>query len=183
MINLLPEDYQEGVRRRYRARRLVLAGLLAATWCLMAALMAGALWWVARGERQTLAESVEGLKRQVATEQLAVDERRLALFAKQVDLLALQSGASAILSVLWSDLAAARPAGVTISDWRYRLTAEGKVLELAGRTTERQALLDFIDRLKSDARFAAVESPLSNLVRSGQSQFSLSLLLASDHER
>lgn len=66
--------------------------------------------------------------------------------------------------------------GIVLNTINYNKSSDGlAILELAGTAKNRSQLLAFVETLRSDPAFSKVDSPVSNLIKESQVDFSLSL--------
>jgi Tfp pilus assembly protein PilN len=76
---------------------------------------------------------------------------------------------------------AARPSGVRVYTFSYQLADEktgGGMIRVTGVSADRRQLLAFVERLRAEAAFAEVESPLANIIQEANNEFQLTIKLA-----
>ncbi len=177
MINLLTKEGQEKLLREYRRRRLVVACFLLSVIWLAGLVTVGALVYQIH-QKQT--ETDEALNR-VALEPNANAGTQDSLQETNADIATLKkSGTSRpALAELWQSVLKDKPNSVKITDWRWGIDTKTKVtkLELVGRSSTRQALLDFIEKLKQNKTFTTVDSPISNLIKNRDLDFTITLTI------
>ena len=182
MINLLTKEGQEKLIREYRRRRLVVACFPRAVIWLVGLVTVGALVYQIH---QKQAETDEALNR-VSLEPNANAGTQDSLQETNADIATLKkSGTSRpSLSGLWKNVLEDKANGVRITDWRWGIDTKTKVtkLELVGRSSTRQALLDFIEKLKQNKTFTTVDSPISNLIKNRDLDFTITLTI-NQHEK
>ncbi|MEK7650836.1 MAG: hypothetical protein AAB364_03160 [Patescibacteria group bacterium] len=177
MINLLTPATKLQLRQEIRHRRLVVAGFIILALLIVALILGSLILWQLHRETNALATTssepdAAALARQATKQELQ---------AASADLQAIKSlPPRAALTALWRATLASQPASVALAGWRWQAGAgtESATLEIAGQAATRAGLLQFIETLKRDERFANVESPVSNLIRSKDIDFTLKLTLA-----
>lgn len=184
MINLLPDFEILKNLAEYRRRRLVAAGLFSLMIILAAVLLTGSLLLVVALKQSTV-EQTRALMRsrlpgddwqhlssvsEMVTQQLRRLEGNLA-------------GEPRLTSALRA-VVGRKIAGIRLETIGYeRPAAKPAVLKIIGIAPSRRALLDFIDSLRADPSFVAVESPVTNLIQEQNVDFSLTLTLAGNNKK
>lgn len=177
MINLLTPATKLRLRQEIRHRRLVVAGFIILALLIITLILSGLLVWRLQREISALTSA----KTEPDTATFARQATKQALQEASADLLAVKSSPPrGNLTALWRATLASRPTGVALESWRWQAATDGasEILELGGRAATRAALLQFVESLKREALFAQVDSPVSNLIRSRDINFSLKLTLA-----
>lgn len=177
MINLLTPATKLQLRQEIRHRRLVVAGFIILALLVIALILTGLILF--RLHRETSSLTLASTEPDAAT--LARQATKQELQAASADLQVIKSlPPRAALTALWRASLASQPASVALAGWRWQAGAgaEGGTLDIAGEAATRAGLLQFIEALKKDERFANVESPVSNLIRSKEIDFTLKLTLA-----
>lgn len=180
MINLLPKDQLAAIKSDYYRRRLTVFGALILAWVLIVALCLSALLILARSDRQILAGQITA-QQQLLTAADGGSTERLSRLAQDLATITTAERARVLPSRIWQPVLAAKPAGVKIDRLEFDFSGAPTV-DLAGVADSRRVLLDFLEKLRADATFSAVDSPASNLIKETNVSFALKLHLNPRHE-
>lgn len=175
MINLLTPEQQKEILAEYQKRRRIVASFLALGACGLALALLGVLFFQLQAAKREVATALALAKASTKPDRT----NELALKEADRTLTIARSVTRTPLLAWWGAVLEAQPAGLTITDWQW-LTGEASSpahLSLAGRADERQTLLDFIATLKQDETFSAVESPISNIIKNNNLDFTIELTL------
>jgi len=176
MINLLPPAEKEILRRTYRRRFWIAAGIMLLAWLVLAIVLAAAFFWLVRFRRlapRAAAELAAGEEQNALAQ-----EKELTVFLDRTRSLA---AAPEALRPTEAFLKVGALAGGQIKIYSFQLASDSELggkLSIAGRAASRQELVAFIERLRGEAMFSFVESPIANLVQDRDADFSLILTLA-----
>lgn len=177
MINLLTKEGQVNLLREYRRRRVAVGGFLLLILCLVALTLTGNLIYRIKSRQTETKAALARLSLKSETDA----EVKAVLQATNLDVAALKrpDRARPDLVAWWQLVVKARPAGLKLTDWLWESGTKDKpsALSLSGRAGSRQVLLNFIERLKKESAFTAVNSPISNLIKSGDFDFTIQLTL------
>lgn len=190
MINLLSAEQRARLGQTYRQRLLATGGFFLLSLLFVALLLGGLLIKTITDKQSALAGELErehpaGADGESDARMLAEQTRReLAVIKSLPDRLS--------ISGLWREVLAARSPNIRITSWRWRTglpdrQAGGKetaaAFDLSGVAASRASLLDFLERLKKSPMFTAVESPIANLIKSRDVNFTLKLTLPQNDQR
>lgn len=173
MINILPDHGRATARRIYRLRLVAIVLWAAAIACLIAAgLLSPAYFRALASEAASRAESAalgEGnVKNKDADELLAAATTYVEAYAPYLSGLSIGERIVAISE--------ARPAGITFSRIGYEKGSDS--VRVSGIASTRDALLSFEKSLRTLPHVEAVELPVSDLAKSTQAPFSVSVRFA-----
>lgn len=173
MINLLSPQAQESLRREYLRRRRVLSGSLV-LFCLLAmiALLGTIIWQV----RAQASEVEQRLVNEATSPEDAELERELIQTNAELELFRSRTNLPT-LSALRELISSQQPGGVELKSWDYLAGSETPALLLTGQASDRATLLAFEKALRETKVFVNVESPVSNLIKSQNPEFTLKLSL------
>ncbi len=189
MINLMTVEDRGRLRRDYRRRLFVFGASLFFFVGLMILTVLVSFYLFLRWQSESLI--ADDLNRSAAfgnsvgqttpsdaeTAQQAEDLEAWAVWAQR-----LQSGPEPV-DRAWQvigRLSVDRPAALYLSrlTWQPAESADAApVLQVAGRAATRGDLLKFVEQLESDPTFARVESPISNLIKERDLDFTLELVV------
>ncbi len=178
MVNLMLKEDVRRLRGDYRRRLFVFgASLLFAVGIMMLIILAS-FWLFVRWHNWRL--SFSELPHLSPADDAATTQRLAELVAWETRAKQLQAS-SPPPTAAWAVLARIsrlKPSAVVVShlDWEAE-AAGGARLAMRGRATSRADLLDFVDRLEAENYFDSVESPISNLIKDRDLDFSLALII------
>jgi len=179
VINLLPEQTVKQIKRDYRYRLLALGWLMLAT-----VFAAGAVLeltrgivlriqttsWVANQDEQV--DQVDVDLRQSATAAIATTNQQLAVLQP------LTKPVPTPIELV-RELLSVRPATIKIQSIDYTSTTDEPTVALNGSADSRDQLVAWIKVIESLPTVLRVDSPLSNLVKEQNVNFSLQVIFAS----
>ncbi len=174
MINLLLPEEQDLLRAEYHHRLSVVVGSLAGAWFLIIFVIAISLFGYMFLEKQQVGAALAEVEKSSLGSKIEVQA------ATVTELNALikqwQGGQAAVLpSTLLQHLLDHR-GRVTIQTISYSAKAPGTI-NLAGKSPTRADFLAYLEALRLDPQFAAVVSPVKNLIQEKNLPFTLSLTL------
>jgi hypothetical protein len=179
MLNLVPPPEILNNLAEYRRRRLITAGIFCLAVILTAILVTASLFLVVKMKQAPLKQQLAA-----ANSYLQNDERRavtsvIDLVKKQLrrldGLTASEPGFTPALQIISEK----RSGDIRLGAISYeRREGELTALKISGVAASRQSLLHFVDALRTDSFFAAVESPVTNLIKVQNVDFALTLTLA-----
>lgn len=170
MINLLPAENIEIVTREYRHRRLVVVGLATTAIILVAVILAVSL---------SLMNYVAPTKVEPMAPATPLD----AALVKKINLLATWQASNVESISLFELINRFKPAGISLSGFAFtHSTGKPATIELSGVAAKRRDLLDFLDNLRGDKTFSNLESPVSNLIKDKNADFTIILTVAKKSE-
>lgn len=179
MINLLLPESKVALRREFRRRVAVVAGVLILSLAISGLILEAAFYFVLWPKRRALEASLA--QGALATEPARFDEveKALATTAREVAVVLLPHEAPP-LSRLLAELAAKRreATGVSLGEMTFDLTASPATLNLRGVATTRQNFLDFIKILSASDLIETVDYPVSNLINERNVRFVLAVTLS-----
>ncbi len=178
MINLLPPEAKQAVRREYWARVLGAWALLSAAACFVCALLL--LPTHVLLSRQLNAVASEIVAREDAEEaaQYAVVQADVRA-ANELAVQLAKEAPPSFATVVMPTLERARPVGLTLTAVLYSADAQQvRTIEVRGIAATRATLVTFVEALKRDPRVAEASVPVGDLARERQLPFTISLMLA-----
>jgi hypothetical protein len=172
-MNLLPANLKRLARANYHRRVLVvglyLSAVLLGVFVCLLALQTARLYWDSRDAHLLrLAEEQVGNRQAfvAARNNLNVLNRRLKILRPLG-----QAGSPADL---FGQILAGKPKGVKISSLNYSTSTDRRgTVSLAGIAATRSELLNFIEMLKKNDVFINIESPVANLIRQREVDFTI----------
>jgi len=175
MLNLLPQDVQAQQRREYRLR-LGAVALLFLAFAFIVGIVSLLPFAVSSGV-ELMATKRDSTSNTVAPQidRTALDE--VLAFKGELNLLVPaepQPTYSFAKSI--KDATLDKPDGVSLSSFSFAsVSGEAMQLVLSGVSATRDALVEFSQRLSSDAAFSSVDLPISNLSKKSDIDFSITL--------
>jgi hypothetical protein len=172
MINLLTPEAQASLRRQYiRRRRVVASGMI--LFCLISIL---ALASTILLQLQVKSNEIQTkLDAQTTSDEDVQQEQDLKQINAELALLR-SRGSEPAISDLLSLVSDMRPSGITISSWSFSAPSSAAVvISLKGQARDRSTLLAFESALRNSDAFASVDSPVSNLIKNQNGDFSITL--------
>jgi len=178
MINLLLPEDKKIILNEYRMR-VIFSYAVAMCLLLVILIIAGASFYGASLISQN------SLKVALKTEALVVlpkevDEYSLYVIKanKMINLLTTDQNNLHSASTLFDRIIIAKPNGIKLRTIKIgRGSDSGWILSLQGISEQRNDLIDFIAALKKDPLFSTIDSPLANLIKGVNSEFSMTVVL------
>ncbi|MEX0919110.1 MAG: hypothetical protein WDZ85_04100 [Candidatus Paceibacterota bacterium] len=180
MINLFPDNKKRQLIRDYRERRTIVGLVLLITLCLVGIILMTSFYVTLYMQAKSLENSLAinesepaGLKlkdlRQVADE----TNRRSALVLEQPAFV-LSDIISKILDESGNNIV------INVFSVEEKITEEDDkqtVIFMSGIASRRSVLVDYVEKLKQDPMIKSVDSPVGNLIKEVDNDFSLTVVL------
>ncbi len=185
MINLLPSEQIVAVKSEYRRRRLTVFGLLTLAWLLILTLFISSLYILALTERQIAVDQLAAKQKMLAGTGAGGLNAQLIQLTGDFQIIKTAEQARVLPFGFFQKVLAVKPPGVNINRLFFTKGIEvngESTIELAGLAGNRRALLIFLEQLRGDRTFSAVDSPVSNLIKESKVDFNLKLHLTNRHE-
>lgn len=179
MINLLSDTEKELLRREYARRRMVASLVLASITLLAGALLLVPPYYAAHGKYRSYAERTAGFGSDSAPTSTAAI---LATVRGVKDRLSLvKKAVPANVDDILAAVVEKKDKRVMIRSFLYESKQSDKgtaaVVTLGGTADTRDALIAYVNRLKQVERFAQVYSPISNLVKDKNIDYTIQISL------
>jgi hypothetical protein len=177
MINLLDTKDKEWVAAESRGRYRIVNEYLLALLLLIALAAAGAFYSSLLIENRSLTEKQAALEKGAGHEEASGYANDLKAANELLAKMAADKSGLRAVSPLFDTLISLRPAGIRLNTIALD-KADGKLwqIKLAGRSSRRSDLLEYVEDLKGSGLFKTVDSPFSNLIKEGDSDFALTLV-------
>lgn len=176
-INLLPRDYQNELNAE-RARRFVIAAGF--TVFLIAAvniILLSPLWFLFEVQEKELARELEALKQSQSFLDLVSIEAEIEKLNASVRAFSVQEKGLFELASLIKSILDFRPAGISVSGISYESSDQGKAqpprISVSGLAGSREQFLAFLNAGETNILFKKVRSPISNLLKEADFDYSL----------
>jgi len=175
MINLLPPEYRKIIEREFFRRYLVVFGLffilLACAEIIFALVLFSRLdtSLLEYGEELSITRKMSDTKK-LETLEIKVDELDNLLSNYRET-----SGKMELFSVAITEILEASGSSVEINEFTFGKSGDISKAVIMGNAATRDSLLSFIARLKNKRSFEKVESPVSNLLKNADVNFSISM--------
>ncbi|MCC6290629.1 hypothetical protein IT398_00975 [Candidatus Nomurabacteria bacterium] len=178
MINLLTPERQQELLKEYRHRRRRVASTLALIGFGIALLLLVILF----SRLQATKKEVSALIAQTPSKE--TNDNDLALKEATRTLVIARNVKKSSATAWWEAVFPNRTSGLIITDWQWFAdnTSGPAHVSIAGRASQRQALIDFVTTLKQDKIFSTVESPISNLIKNRDLDFTIELTINPDEK-
>jgi len=179
MLNLVPPSEILNNLAEYRRRRLVTAGIFCLVVILAAILVTASLFLIVKARQAPLKQQLASANSYLQDSEWRAVTIVIDLVKKQLrrldGLTDIEQGFTPALGVISEK----RNGDIRLEAISYeRREGELATLRISGVAASRQALLRFVDALRTDSFFAAVESPVTNLIKVQNVDFTLTLTLS-----
>ncbi len=176
-INLLPRDYQNELNGERVKRFIVVAGLAVFLIIAVNILLLSPLWFLFVAQEKELARELEALKHSQTFLDITDIESKIAgLDAEVENFLAQEKNLFKLTPVIGAILDH-RPAGIGVSGLSYVSADKNKGqpsrISISGIARSREDLLNFFQAGEKDPIFKKVNSPISNLLKEADFDYSL----------
>jgi|GEM_PF-1247891 Tfp pilus assembly protein PilN len=180
MINLLPSEQIVAVKSEYRRRRLTVFEVFVLAWLLILTLFISSLYILALAERQAAVDQLATKQKMLAVTGAGGLSAQLVQLTNDLQTIKTAEQTRILPFGFFQKILAAKPTGVKIDHLFFAKGVEvngESIIELAGLAGNRRALLIFLEQLRGDRTFSAVDSPVSNLIKESNVDFNLKLHL------
>jgi Tfp pilus assembly protein PilN len=179
MINLLPKNYKQNLNRDYWLRVVTVTFWL----LIMSSAVIGVLLALEIVKAQFEIKGLEKIKQaeeqQESRQTFLAAREKIKLTNQRVEVLSGLLRVDRLPGDLFEEVIKLKPASVKIKSLSYATTTSvAGSLSLAGLALTRTDLLKYIDLLKQNPVFSQVESPVGNLIRDKNVEFTLVLTVA-----
>ena len=181
MINLVALEDKKRLMSDYRRRRWVVAGYLLLVVFLVSIVLVTTFYF-SFGYRRAAMEKMFAVESKQSGGQTSGKEREtIAEINNQITMFknADQSVDLPSFTLVMQHLLKVKSGDIKIGGVDYTLAPDNSSrVSLRGRARNRKALVAYVDQLRLDPLFTAIESPVSNLISEGASNFSLTISVA-----
>lgn len=181
MINLLLPENKKRLALEYH-QRVALIYLLSLIGLLLVALVVlGSFYLSLVIEKKSLVDSGKTGSKYFDTEDLADYSGNILRVNKMITLLTTNRNQLHQVTEVLDRLVEARPAGIKLTSLSVGRQDDGRwAAVIQGISSQRKNIINLIDSLKKDPLFSVVDSPFSNLIKDGRSDFIMTVFLSSD---
>lgn len=179
MLNLLPPPEILHNLAEYRRRRLVITGIFCLAVILSAILMLASLLLVVKMKQTTIKQRLGAANSYLQNDEWRAVTVVVDLVTKQLRHLNDFTDVEPRLTPALRAVSEKRSGDIRLEAISYERREGSPLLKISGVAASRQTLLRFIDGLRADSFFAAVESPVTNLIKVQNVNFTLTLTLSS----
>ena len=181
-INLLPQAHQENMKRERARRFIVVCGAAVFLFFAVNMILISPLWILFAFQEKELNRELDSVKKSPAFASVSDIEESIRNLNQAINLFnAGERGRFEITPALESVMAS-RPAGVNIESIYFFKGGDNPpkpdLISVFGRAGSRGALLEFADANTTNPFFSKVHSPITNLLKEFDFDYSLSLELA-----
>ncbi len=178
MINLLLPTDKKIISTEYRSRVIISLGIAIGLLLFFLAVGLVSFYVALNINNNSLTEAlkIENLGGEI--KEFDYYSSQMVKANKMIKTLTMERSSLHIPSEIFDRIMVAKPVGIKLknidigkvesSDWK---------LTLSGMSRQRNDLLNFINNLKKDPLFASVDSPFANLIKGGESDFSIVITL------
>lgn len=185
MINLLPTEKIVAFKAEYRRRRVMVLAALSLAWFIVMAFSVFALYIFARSERQLAEDRLAEKQERLNGTEAGEVNRQLSRLSDELAVIK-RGESSRVLPVSFlQKVLAVKPAALRLTSLTFAKGLEAgseSSIELLGVAGTRHDLLAFLDSLRAEKTFAAVDSPVSNLIKENNVDFKIKLYFTNRHE-
>ena len=176
MINLLPDEYKKQIRKEYRRRILIVALIFTFLTEIVSVILLVPSYFISNTKyysveshlpKDVLADKTESLKTSDIIKKIN----------DKIDLLRISSAGKAQINKLINSIVVEKYSTIAIRSISYEMRGDTAKIDVLGVARSRESLLGFVDRLKKDKYFAEVYSPVSNLVKDKDIDFSIQIAI------
>lgn len=177
MINLLPDDEIKKLGRERLGRFAVVTGFSLSAIVALGVLLLLPSYLSLLGEKQEVGRELELARRRLYASEVDYIEGEIANFNAKLEASETNEKEIHSATLILEKVLLLRPAAMRFERVSYESAALAapERISLQGHTSSRQELLDFIKRLEDSGLFKKINSPISNLLREKNIDFSLLL--------
>ncbi|MEK7558510.1 MAG: hypothetical protein AAB507_01645 [Patescibacteria group bacterium] len=176
MINLLPDGYKGQIEKEYRGRLLIVALIFIFLTEIVSIMLLLPSYFISetkyysalnRTLKDISANGADSLKTSDAIKKIN----------DKIALLKISGGDKAQVGALINSIVAQKYSAIAIKSINYEMRGSTAKIDVLGVAKSRESLLGFVDRLKKEKYFAEVYSPVSNLVKDRNIDFSIQIAI------
>jgi hypothetical protein len=174
MFDFLPEDFKTRAKHMYHGR---LASLYICVMCgvfLVSLFLLLPSQMLALSKKKGLQEELSALQKSLAIKGNNTVEDFVSASKKKIEITEIKESERLFTDVLVEFLAY-KTNGVSITTISFERLGTQNTMAVSGKAVSRDALLSFSKALKSNHRFESVDLPVSNLAKSKDIEFSISI--------
>ena len=178
MINLLPYDEIEKLGREHLGRFAVVAGLSLSGIVAIGLILLVPSYLFLLYEKRELGRELELTYRSLEMSEVDYIESEIANFNAALGIFEKNEREIRPVASILEKILSFRPDTMRFESIGYSRT-KGERISVKGRVSSREVFLDFVARLETSGLFKKVDSPVSNLLREKDVDFSLILEIES----
>jgi len=181
MINLLLPENKKRLIAEYH-QRVVLIYLLSLVGLLIVALVVlGSFYLSLVIEKKSLTDSGEISSKKLNTEDLVTYSGNVTRVNKMINLLTTNRNQLHQVTEVIARVIDARPEGIKVTSLSVGRQDDSRwAVAIQGISSQRKNIINFINSLEKDPLFSTVDSPFSNLIKDGRSDFTMIVFLSSE---
>ncbi|MEK7662255.1 MAG: hypothetical protein AAB355_02025 [Patescibacteria group bacterium] len=173
MVNLLPETHRKIIEAEYRSRALLTTLYFIIIFFIIAAALLLPAYFLSREKLAVV--SVDSVTVTALAKSQAEEVRReISLLNEKLAILSLEKSTLSVSEIV-SLIISARGAGVYIKNMIYESRGNTSKIDVFGTAKTRDALIAFVERVKKEKKFSEVYSPISNLVKEKDIDFTVQI--------
>lgn len=182
MANLLPFEDQHKIRREHIRKLFVVLGLDVALIFTVGILLLVPLFFSLKFQKDSFGEQLETAKQKPVFARVETIEKSIDDLNTKLQMFSLNQGKTQIVSPVLRELLFLTDDSININSLVFSNTNPKlpPQLSIRGMVQDRDKLLEFIDLLEESQFFTAVNSPLTNLLKELEIEFSLTLNINED---
>jgi hypothetical protein len=173
MINLIPLDQKNYLKRAYRTRLAIVIGILLAVLLSICLVLTASRYIMMTVRESSLSGQLEAIKKTEAGQKLAGIQAQVGLANKASKLV--QANKPADVSGILARLLHLASGKIAVEKIEYDPIKKTAIL--GGVAASRRDLVAFIEELRRHELVAKVEAPLSDVISQGNNSFTINLTL------
>lgn len=175
MINLQLPNEKEELLLEYKKRKIFVFSALVLFALIISIVLIGTLYTIIKIDKSSSAESLGVIKNEDQVNKFNDFEKTLKDTSELVSLIKTNQVKGELTSDLVKEIVSLRSTGIKINAINISKELDGvSRVELKGVSLTRKSLTSFLDILKKQPRFTEVDSPIANLIKDVNSDFTVS---------
>lgn len=176
MINLLPDQGKRSIKSDYLRRILVVSLFLIAVAFLLGNVLLALLAWRLQVEADGLTKLREAEEKKGDRLTLVEAKKSLTEAKNRLNILNNLEAPGRAPADLFEEIVRSKTKGIKIISLGYSTsTSQAGVVTIAGSMDTRNNFLKWVEILKTNKSFSAIDSPVSNIIRDREGSFTLTL--------
>lgn len=181
MINLLLPADKKIISKIYRGRVAVVASVALGLLFVVAIIATTAFYGALLVGQQSLEDTLQLATGEAGAKEFDNYAAQIISANKMINLLTGDQGNLHVASNLFDRVISVKPAGIKLKTIEVGRNDKNQwKLDLRGTSGQRNDLLNFTAGLEKDPLFATIDSPFANLIKGGSSEFTITIILASN---
>ena len=177
-MNLLPLERKDKIQKEKRRRFALVAGVLFPVLFLIALILLLPSFFLVAFEEKNFERQFASLKENAVLKEAEKIESAISELNKKIEFYKTNQKESKNLSPFFYEILKAKPSPIALSSFLFEKGADKKdKIALQGKASDRTAFISFVEALRKNPDFEEVVSPVSNLLKEKDLEFSLSCIV------